>query len=389
MLWTNKVTGGPRRVNHAAVGVPKKRLVFTFGGYCTGEEYNQILKMDVHIFNACSLQWYAMKTPSRLNSNQYCCVPYMRYGHTASLVGSKAYIFGGRSDRNGACNVLYCFDTDMFTWSIPSTDGIPPEARDGHSACVIKTKIYICGGFKEIDQRFSSDLHMLETETMTWHRPFQTTLCIWRDFHTSTAIGNKIYVFGGRGDRNGPIHTNEDIYDNAVYEFDTEKLKWTVLSVSGNVPHGRRSHSAIAYNDNIYIFGGYNGQLNKHFADLWKFNPVNKQWTEVKTKGDGPCARRRHSWSLLDNEVVLFGGTCPSAIPKQVDVQDEDELANLKDLSDVYILDLSPSLTTLCKKAVLAYNVDCSELPLQIRGELESMRHNSCEQKFSTGMTQG
>ena len=56
MLWTNKVTGGPRRVNHAAVGVPNKRLVFTFGGYCTGEEYNQILKMDVHIFDACRLQ---------------------------------------------------------------------------------------------------------------------------------------------------------------------------------------------------------------------------------------------------------------------------------------------------------------------------------------------
>ena len=32
----------------------------------------------------------------------------------------------------------------------------------------------------------------------------------------------------------------------------------------------------VAYNDNIYIFGGYNGQLNKHFADLWKFDPGNK-----------------------------------------------------------------------------------------------------------------
>ena len=53
MLWTVSLTTGPRRVNHAAVGVPEKRLLFSFGGYCTGEEWNQIEKMDVHIFNVC------------------------------------------------------------------------------------------------------------------------------------------------------------------------------------------------------------------------------------------------------------------------------------------------------------------------------------------------
>ena len=53
MLWTSNVTGGPRRVNHAAVSLPQQKLVFTFGGYCTGDEYNQIEKIDVHIFNLC------------------------------------------------------------------------------------------------------------------------------------------------------------------------------------------------------------------------------------------------------------------------------------------------------------------------------------------------
>ena len=51
-MWTINVDGGPRRVNHASVGVPEKRLVFSFGGYCTGDDYNLIEKMDVHVFNA-------------------------------------------------------------------------------------------------------------------------------------------------------------------------------------------------------------------------------------------------------------------------------------------------------------------------------------------------
>ena len=40
----------------------------------------------------------------------------MRYGHSASAIGDLVYIFGGRNDTHGACNVLYCFDTgEVFT----------------------------------------------------------------------------------------------------------------------------------------------------------------------------------------------------------------------------------------------------------------------------------
>lgn len=30
---------------------------------------------------------------------------------------------------------------------------------------------------------------------------------------------------------------------------------------------------AVAYNGELYIFGGYNARLDRHFNDLWKFNP--------------------------------------------------------------------------------------------------------------------
>lgn len=29
----------------------------------------------------------------------------------------------------------------------------------------------------------------------------------------------------------------------------------------------------VSYNGELYIFGGYNARLDRHFNDLWKFNP--------------------------------------------------------------------------------------------------------------------
>jgi len=47
----------------------------------------------------------------------------------------------------------------------------------------------------------------------------------WRDFHSLTAIGKNIYVFGGRGDMAGPIHTNMEVYDNTL-KVSLENVYW-------------------------------------------------------------------------------------------------------------------------------------------------------------------
>ncbi|XP_031570757.1 kelch domain-containing protein 3-like [Actinia tenebrosa] len=150
--WIQQVEGGPRRVNHAAISV-RDRFIFSFGGYCTGEDYFIIDKLDVHIFDIVTCRWTKFPTPSRTDE-QYDCVPYMRYGHSAAVINDVAYIFGGRNDKYGACNTLYCFDTRTLTWSKPQTYGYPPAARDGHTACVIEQKMYIFGGYEEEVQYF-------------------------------------------------------------------------------------------------------------------------------------------------------------------------------------------------------------------------------------------
>lgn len=38
----------------------------------------------------------------------------------------------------------------------------------GHTACIVDHNMYIFGGFEELANRFSCDVHCLNLETMTW-----------------------------------------------------------------------------------------------------------------------------------------------------------------------------------------------------------------------------
>ena len=47
-------------------------------------------------------------------------------------------------------------------------NGCIPGARDGHSAVVIRNKMFIFGGYEEQIGLFSQDVHALDLETLTW-----------------------------------------------------------------------------------------------------------------------------------------------------------------------------------------------------------------------------
>ena len=52
--WTVQLEGGPRRVNHAAVAIGDN--IYSFGGYCTGEDYSTTRPMDVYVLNTGQFQ---------------------------------------------------------------------------------------------------------------------------------------------------------------------------------------------------------------------------------------------------------------------------------------------------------------------------------------------
>ncbi|KAL1414149.1 hypothetical protein MTO96_000968 [Rhipicephalus appendiculatus] len=334
-MWTVRLEGGPRRVNHAAVAINGK--VYSFGGYCTGEDYNTRKPIDVHVLNTVSLRWALVQTQSHPDD-----VPFQRYGHTVMAYGDYAYLWGGRND-DGACNVLYRFDTNTLTWSRPKVCGHVPGARDGHSACVMGNRMYVFGGFEEQADRFSQDVHYLDlghhavAVRADQGEGAQASPPQWRDFHSASAIGGRIHLVLGAPAR----------------------PRACPLRDAG-------ATRPLCTMESCTSLGGYNGLLLTHFGDMHKYDPESSCWSQVKIQREGPCARRRQCCCMVGDRLFLFGGTSPT--PNQVARQRMEEFdANdltLMDHSDLHVLDFDARM-------------DISHLPQDIRWEISAMTTNN------------
>ncbi|VVC41558.1 Kelch repeat type 1,Kelch-type beta propeller,Kelch repeat type 2 [Cinara cedri] len=345
MYWTVHLYGGPRRVNHAAIAIGT--TIFTFGGYCSGVDYKTFKPIDIHILDTVKFKWWVLNN----NDQDSTCIPFQRYGHTAVTLGSKVYLWGGRNDKE-VCNTLYCFDTETLKWSTPNVYGTIPMPRDGHSACVIKNQMFIFGGFQENPTQFSQDLYMLDFHTMAWSIvKTNGDPPSHRDFHTATAIGNKMYIFGGRGDNDESRVSGKEVYCPNIYYFDTLTKMWVCPVVYGDKPNGRRSHSAFVHNGFMYIFGGFNRNLDLHYKDIHRYDPIKSTWLKMNPKGTSPCARRRQICLVVNDQVFISGGTSPNYPKTQLQnfrVLNYDFsshiLNQLKDHDDLHVLNLNPSL---------------------------------------------
>ncbi|VEN50923.1 unnamed protein product [Callosobruchus maculatus] len=370
MRWIAYLEGGPKRVNHAAVNVGHK--IYSFGGYCTGENSKDYASMDVHVLNTTTFRW----TPHPVSDLPYFenddILPYKRYGHTAVVYGDKVYIWGGRNDR-ASCSTLFCFDTVWHCWTAPKTTGSVPPARDGHTACKWKNYMIVFGGYEEETDAFGRSIYYLNLDTMHWtYVNISGEEPSMRDFHTTVCIGDRMYMFGGRGTLPSQWYMPpQERYCNQLWYLDLNNFVWHKVPVSGHVPPGRRSHSAFVYKEKMYIFGGYNSLHEKHFNDMYQFDPETSVWKRLKPPGKRPCERRRQACVIVGDRVFLFGGTSPEPSRSSDDTQDiEDKLI---DHSDMYVLDFSPSLKTLCMIAVRKHKLDESVLPHNLKMDIMNM----------------
>lgn len=82
MRWTVHIEGGPMRVNHAAVCIGHK--IYSFGGYCSTEDYKDWEPIPVHVLDTRTLRWALVSY-----KDDGIGIPFQRYGHTAVAYGHK------------------------------------------------------------------------------------------------------------------------------------------------------------------------------------------------------------------------------------------------------------------------------------------------------------
>ena len=241
--------------------------LFIFGG--KGE--NGIMYRDVFFLDLAEWVWVPVQPVVQ--------GPQPRFFHASCLVGRKIVVHGGWDGETETYNDLWIFDTDKFAWLEPRSSGFGPGARYGHSMTLTDDgRIIILGGCelnaKTGVPRYLNDVRSLQTQSMVWIRPAVHGPVISGRFgHTSVQLGSKIAIFGGWG--KGGCQSSTMINNpsaHSVQLFDVKTMTFLVPRRLGKkVPKHMYSHGCCRAEGSsaLLCFGGFDGrQASNDFSIL-------------------------------------------------------------------------------------------------------------------------
>ncbi|KAK2644488.1 hypothetical protein Ddye_019683 [Dipteronia dyeriana] len=234
------------------------------------------------------------------------------WGHSACTQGKadhdyKVLVFGGFGGmgRHSRRNDTLLLDPLQGSLKAIHTEG-SPSSRLGHTSSLVGDRMFVIGGRGD-PLNILSDVWVFSVADNEW-RLLECTGSAFppRHRHAAAVVGSKLYVFGGLTD---------NAISSSIHVLDTDNLQWKELSVSGEWPCARHSHSMVAYGSQIYIFGGHNG--DKILGDLYSFDVHKCLWKKEEVAGKSPHARFSHSMFLYKNYLGVIGG-CPVGQHDQV-----------------------------------------------------------------------
>lgn len=150
-------------------------------------------------------------------------------------------------------NELISYDISCGAWRYERATGTPPSPRAAHAAVQLGTKVYIFGGRSGTTRL--NDLHVLDLSTMCWSGRLTVKgeeHVVGRSWHSFTPVDNElILLYGG-------FSTEQVVLDD-MWLLRVNELSWTRLD-RGIGPCKQPSlwHSAThcPTSDSIVIFGG-------------------------------------------------------------------------------------------------------------------------------------
>lgn len=165
------------------------------------------------------------------------------------------FIIGGREGPFSPCSDGYVLDLNSMTWSSLPQNGDIPSPRWKHSTTAVGSKIYLFGGRNY--QNVFNDLYEFDISTFTWKNLIPNSfpnenLPMPRYSHSINSIQNSelLILFGG-------IHDSVTIF-NDVWLFNIPTSEWKqIVCSNGIIPPPTFSHSSFVHNNQLYIVGGY------------------------------------------------------------------------------------------------------------------------------------
>eukprot|EP00397_Hematodinium_sp_SG-2012_P040540 GEMP01044437.1.p1 GENE.GEMP01044437.1~~GEMP01044437.1.p1 ORF type:complete len:307 (+),score=59.66 GEMP01044437.1:328-1248(+) len=191
--------------------------------------------------------------------------------------------------------------------------GTPPDPRYGHSATLVGSRVVYFGGRGQ--KEHFRDLHALDMQTMTWFQgPASCGAPIARHGHTSTLHDGRLFVYGGV--------CENFLYFDGMQSLDLSSMAWKDLQTSGPKPAGRMGHTVVLVEKHLLIFGGFalkkeversmvncGSLLQQCYAnDVRVFDLESYTWSRLRTHGTPPVGRYGHTMVTSEDSILCFGG---------------------------------------------------------------------------------
>jgi len=301
------------RMCHTGASSPDGNSILYIGGQCgQTQRYDDIFRFDGKQFVALN---------SQMNANGIGCrgTPPKFARHTTVAVGSKLFTFGG-FDGLGQYFSLAVFDLDTLTWSYPETRGPVPMLRTNHAAAAVGSKMFVYGGNRTEGDTYHilKDLHVLDTDTMTWEVAHTTGDHPGaRVAHKLMAVGKCLFLFGG-----GVWTPQQDWVEkhNTMHVLDTDTMRWTHIKPKGSEVRASSFAVPFTFSNWIFIYGGQALKDGSEIDDLVSFDTVAMTWHMHRISWNklNPGARSVATANFAGGSVWLFGGSGAHALENSV-----------------------------------------------------------------------
>ncbi|KAG8516304.1 Kelch-like protein 25 [Galemys pyrenaicus] len=234
-------------------------------------------------------------------------LPSPRKEFSASAIGCKVYVTGGRGSENGVSKDVWVYDTVHEGWAKAAPMQI---ARFGHGSAELEHCLYVVGGHTALAGVFpaSPSVSLKQVERYDPGANKWALVAPLRDGVSNAAVVSarlKLFVFGGTSVHRGMV--------SKVQCYDPAENRW---SIRAECPQPWRYTGAAVLGSQIFIMGG---DTEFTAASAYRFDCEANQWTRI---GDMTAKRMSCHALAAGNKLYVVGGYFGTQRCKTLDCYD-------------------------------------------------------------------
>jgi len=275
--------------------------------------YSDLTKYYYNIFNS-NLQYVIERVTT--DKNRFTLYVYNDYeSTTAKLLNTYTFY----NDQTRKETIEYVSESDMrirtktVEWFneivLPSTlppaptnynsevYGTIPSKRRYHVMSSVYNFVFIHGGDDGIVFHKLNDLYRYDAYTSSFEKMESSP--VGRYQHTAVVYNNMIYVFGGFGAASG----NQPNVSNQIWKYHPFDDEWYQITPASDLPPARMAHAAVIKDNYMYIYGGFDGA--NYLDDFWRYNFETNTWENLNTSAG---KRTEHVMFVYNDEIYIAGG---------------------------------------------------------------------------------